>query len=102
MIIILLMMATNSKALAALLVFVTGLCFGPIFPTIVGTTFSKIDPGLYGSAFGIIFAIGLLGGSTLPAAIGIYSQGKPIKKSFPIAVAAALILFVLAIVMGRV
>jgi fucose permease len=102
MIIILLMMAANSKALAALLVFVTGLCFGPIFPTIVGTTFSKIDPGLYGSAFGIIFAVGLLGGSTLPAAIGIYSQGKPIKKSFPIAVAAALILFVLAIVMGRV
>jgi fucose permease len=97
-----LMIATQSKGLAALLVFVTGLCFGPLFPTIVGVTFAKIDPGLYGSAFGIIFAVGLLGGSTLPAAIGIYSQGKPIKKSFPIAMVAALILFILAIVMGRV
>lgn len=97
-----LMIAVKSKAPAALLVFVTGLCFGPIFPTVVGATFAKIDPGLYGSAFGIIFAVGLLGGSTLPAAIGIYSQGKPVKKSFPIAMAAALILFVLSILMGRV
>jgi fucose permease len=97
-----LMIATRSKAVAALLVFLTGLCFGPIFPTVLGTTFSKIDPGLYGSAFGIIFAVGLLGASTLPAAIGIYSKGKPIKKSFPIAMAAAFVLFILVIVMGRV
>lgn len=97
-----LMIATNSKNLAALLVFLTGFCFGPIFPTVVGITFSKIDQSSYGSAFGIIFAIGLLGGSTLPAAIGMYSRGKPIKKSFPIAMAAALVLFVLAFLMGRV
>jgi fucose permease len=101
MILIVLMIATSSKTLAALLVFAAGMCFGPIFPTIVGITFSKIDPGIYGTAFGIIFAVGLFGGSTLPAAIGIYSRGKPIKKSFPIAVAAALVLFVLAIVMNR-
>jgi nitrate/nitrite transporter NarK len=68
----------------------------------VGTTFAKIDPSLYGSAFGIIFAVGLLGGSTLPAAIGMYSQGKPIKKSFPIAMAAAFLLLILAVLMGRV
>lgn len=97
-----LMIAARSKGATALLVFLTGLSFGPVFPTVVGTTFSKIDPGIYGSAFGIIFAVGLLGGSTLPAAIGIYSQGKPVKKSFPIAMAAAFVLFVLAIVMGRV
>jgi FHS family glucose/mannose:H+ symporter-like MFS transporter len=97
-----LMIATKSRAFAALLVFLAGLCFGPIFPTVVGVTFAKIDPSIYGSAFGIIFAIGLLGGSTLPAAIGMYSKGKPIKKSFPIAMAAALVLFVLAFIMGRV
>ena len=97
-----LMIAANSKGAAAILVFVTGLCFGPIFPTVLGITFSKIDPSAYGSAFGIIFAVGLLGGSTLPAAIGIYSKGKPIKKSFPIAMSAALVLLVLAIIIGRV
>ncbi len=97
-----LMIATKSKTMAGLCVFATGLCFGPIFPTLVGNTFSKIDAGLYGSAFGIIFAVGLLGGSTLPAAIGIYSRGKPIKKSFPIAAAAAFTLFVLVIILGLV
>jgi FHS family glucose/mannose:H+ symporter-like MFS transporter len=96
-----LLMAAKTKAIAAFLIFATGLCFGPLFPTIVGVTFAKIDPSQYGSAFGIIFAVGLLGGSTLPAAIGIYSQGKPIKKSFPIAMAAALLLFVLATLMAR-
>ena len=102
MILMALMITTNSKSVAAVLVIAAGLCFGPIFPTIVGTTFSKLEPSLYGSAFGIIFAVGLLGGSTLPAAIGIYSRGKPIKKSFPIAVAAAFILWGLAILLGRV
>lgn len=102
MILIALMMAANSKGAAALLVFATGLCFGPIFPTVVGVTFSKIDTSLYGSAFGIIFAVGLLGASTLPAAIGMYSKGKPIKKSFPIAIGAAFVMFVLAILFGRV
>jgi fucose permease len=102
MILIALMIATNTKGVAALLVFATGLCFGPIFPTVVGVTFSKIPASLYGSAFGIIFAVGLLGASTLPAAIGMYSKGKPIKQSFPIAIAAAFIMFVLAILFGRV
>ncbi len=102
MILIGMMITANSKGMVASLVFITGLCFGPIFPTVVGITFSKIDPGIYGSAFGIIFAVGLLGASTLPAAIGIYSKGKPIKKSFPIAMGAALVLFVLAIIIGRV
>ena len=83
-------------------VVVTGLAFGPLFPTIVGVTFSKIEPSLYGSAFGIIFAVGLLGGSTIPAAIGIYSKGKTIRKSLFIAMAAAFVLFVIAIIMGRV
>ena len=102
MIHIALMIASNSKRVAALLVFATGLCFGPIFPTVVGVTFSKLDTSLYGSAFGIIFAVGLPGASTLPAAIGMYSKGKPIKKSFPIAIGAAFVMFALAILFGRV
>jgi fucose permease len=96
-----LMIATRSKVMAAVCVVITGLSFGPLFPTIVGVTFSKIDPSLYGSTFGIIFAVGLLGGSTIPAAIGIYAQGNTIKKSLPIAVGTALVLFIIALVMGR-
>ena len=40
-----LMISARTRSTTASLVFLTGLCFGPIFPTIVGITFSKIDPG---------------------------------------------------------
>ena len=96
------MVATSSKSIAGLAIIVTGLAFGPIFPTVVGVTFAKLDASLYGSAFGIIFAVGLLGGSTLPAAIGSMAKGKSIKKSLPIAMVAAAVLFVIAIILGRV
>lgn len=97
-----LMIATKSRLAAAIFIILTGLSFGPIFPTIVGVTFSGIDKTLYGSAFGIIFAVGLLGGSTIPAAIGYYAKGKTIQKSLSIAVVTALALCVMAIIMGRV
>ena len=97
-----LMVISKSKALAAVSVILTGFAFGPVFPTIVGVTFSKTPELVHGSAFGIIFALGLLGGTTIPAAIGYYSKGMTIQKSLMIAMAAACILFVIAIFMGRV
>lgn len=90
------MVMAKSQMVAALVVILTGFAFGPIFPTLVGVTFANVDQGLQGSAFGIIFAIGLLGGSTVPAAIGIYSKGKSIQKALLIAVAASILLFVIA------
>ncbi|MCE5250835.1 MFS transporter [bacterium] len=96
------MVASKSKLPAALFVLITGFAFGPLFPTIVGVTFSKIDSSLYGSAFGIIFAVGLLGGTTIPAAIGSFSKGMTIRKSLMIGMAAAFVLFIIAIIMGRV
>ena len=96
------MTATRSNALAGTAVVVTGLAFGPIFPTIVGVTFSKINPELYGSVFAIIFAVGLLGATILPAAIGILSKGKTIQKSLIVAAVTALALAVIALIMGRV
>ena len=96
-----LMVATKSKNGAGAFVVMTGLAFGPIFPTIVGVTFAKTVESVRGSAFGIIFAVGLLGATTIPAAIGYYSKGKTIQKSLTIAMAAAFVLFILAIVMSR-
>ena len=97
-----LMIAAKSKGIGAIGVLITGLAFGPIFPTIVGVTFSKVEPSQYGSAFGIIFAIGLLGGTSIPAIIGSVSKGKTIQQSLKIAVAAAIFLVIVAFIMGRV
>ncbi|MBN2411075.1 MFS transporter [candidate division KSB1 bacterium] len=97
---IVLMIVTKSPALAVVAVIVTGLAFAPIFPTVVGVTFAKFEPKLYGSIFGIIFAIGLLGGTFIPKFIGNLAEGKTVQQSLPIAAVMAGILIVIAILMG--
>ena len=93
---ILVMILTSSPALATAAVIVTGLAFAPIFPTIVGVTFAKFEPRLYGSIFGIIFAVGLLGGTFVPQFIGSLSAGATVQQSLLIVVAMAALLFVVS------
>jgi len=93
---ILVMMWTQSAALAILAVVVIGLAFAPIFPTIIGVTFSKFDASQYGSVFGIVFAIGLLGGTFVPKWIGDLSAGGTVQDGLKIAAAMALLLVVVA------
>ena len=92
---------TKSKTIAVLGVIFTGLSFGPIYPTVLGVALSNPEVAqLQGSAFGLVFAIGLLGGSTIPAAIGIYSKGKTMQQSFRIALATAIVMLIMVIIMG--
>ena len=78
-----------------------GLVFGPIFPTTVGITFAKFSPDVYGRIFGIIFAIGLLGGVIVPKAIGNLAKGSSIQKSLRLLVPACILLAILAMVLGK-
>jgi len=96
------MVLTRSPALAIVGVLIVGLALAPIFPTIVGVTFSQYEPGLYGSIFGIIFAVGLLGPTTVPKLIGCLSVGGTVQRSLPIATAIAAVLCGLSFVMGKV
>jgi fucose permease len=97
---LLVMAKAPSPGLAILAVLVIGLAYAPMFPTIVGVTFAKFEPSVYGSVFGIIFSIGLVGSMVLPKAIGYLSQDKPIQQSLPIAAGIAGVLFLLAVAMG--
>jgi len=98
---IMLMIVANGPVLAIIAVLLAGLAFAPIFPTIVGVTFAKFDSSLYGSIFGIIFAVGLLGGTFVPKIIGNLSVGSTVQQSIPIAAVMAGILFVIALFMGK-
>ncbi len=98
---IVVMAFTRSPALAVAAVVVTGLALAPIFPTIVGVTFSHYEPGEYGSVFGIIFAIGLLGPTTVPKLIGTLSVTLSVQRSLLIAAAIAVILCGASILMGK-
>jgi FHS family glucose/mannose:H+ symporter-like MFS transporter len=97
---IVVMCVTQSPVVAILAVLVTGLAFAPMFPTIVGVTFSKFDAGLYGSIFGIIFSVGLLGPTFLPFVIGKLSVGRTIQQTLPIAAVVAGVLLVIALIMN--
>ena len=88
--------ATQAKVLAVL----AGLAFAPCFPTTVGVTFAKFSPEVYGSVFGIIFAVGLLGAVIVPKAIGNLAKGSSIQKSLRLLVPACIVLLVLAIMLG--
>ncbi len=79
---------------------VTGLAFAPVFPTIVGVTFSKFEPGVYGSVFGVIFAVGFLGPTFLPYVIGKASEAGSIQDAMPIAVVVAGVLCAVGLLMG--
>jgi fucose permease len=97
---ILAMLWTGSSALAILAIVVMGLAFAPIFPTIVGVTFAKFDASQYGSIFGIIFAIGLLGGTFVPKWIGNLSAGGTVQDGLKVAAGIALLLVVVAPALG--
>ena len=99
---IVLMIVTRSPGLAIAAIILTGLAFAPIFPTIVGVTFAKFEPRFYGSIFGIIFAIGLLGGTFVPKWIGNLSVGSTVQQSLVIPAVMAAILFLLSLVIGKV
>jgi fucose permease len=97
---IIVLVKAGSPGLAILSVLVIGLAFAPMFPTIVGVTFDKFEQSVYGSVFGIIFSIGLLGSMILPKVVGYLSKGKMVQESLPIAAFIAGVLFVIAIAMG--
>lgn len=99
---IVIMIVAKSPGLAIVAIVLTGLAFAPLFPTIAGVTFAKFEPRLYGSIFGIIFAIGLLGGTFVPKAIGNMSVGRSVQSSLPIAAIMAGILFIISLFIGKV
>lgn len=99
---ILLMIVAKGPALGILAVMLAGLAFAPIFPTIVGVTFSKFDPSLYGSILGVMFSIGLLGGTLVPKFIGNVSVGSTVQQSLLIPAIMAAILLVISLFIGKV
>lgn len=99
--IILVMTATKSFQQAQILAILAGLAFAPCFPTTVGVTFARFSPEIYGSVFGIIFAVGLLGAVIVPKAIGNLAKGSSVQRSLKLLIPACALLVVLALVLGR-
>jgi len=93
-----------SEPVAWILAALIGLACAPCFPTIVGVTFSKFIPRVYGSIFGIIFAVGLAGAVILPKWIGVLAKqaGGSVKAGLGIMSVVAVILIFFALILGMV
>jgi fucose permease len=101
-VVILVMTTTKSVAQTKVLVVLVGLAFAPCFPTTVGVTFAKFSPEIYGSIFGIIFAVGLAGAVIVPKAIGNLAKGSSVQKSLRLLLPACVVLIILALILGRI
>jgi fucose permease len=99
---IFLMITAGSPFLGIVAVILAGLAFAPIFPTIIGVTFSKFHPSLYGSIFGIVFSVGLLGGTFVPNIVGNLSVEASVQQSLFIPGIMAAILVIISLFIGRV
>lgn len=95
-----LMMTAGSLGAAKGAIALAGFVFGPIFPTTVGVTFQHFEPAQWGTLFGVIFAIGLIGASTLPAWIGKLATGKTVRSALNILRVTAVALAVISAVLG--
>jgi fucose permease len=79
----------HGPRLAAALVVLAGLVFGPIFPTLMAILLSHCEPSVHGRAVGFFFALGGIGWTTIPVAIGAYARRTNVQQAFVIALAAA-------------
>jgi fucose permease len=98
---IILAMGRSSAIWTSALALCAGFFFAPCFPTIVGVTYSK-HPENFGSVFGIIFAVGLLGAVIVPKAIGNLAKGSSIQKSLKLLIPACVAMIVLALILNKI
>jgi fucose permease len=95
------MVLTRSAGWAIAAILLVGLALAPMFPTIIGVTFAKYEPRLYGSIFGIVFAVGLLGPTVVLKLIGSFSVGASVQRSLGLAGLLAALLLVLSLFLQR-
>jgi FHS family glucose/mannose:H+ symporter-like MFS transporter len=94
------MMKSNSLTSARRAVILAGLVFAPIFPTTIGVAFQHFDEAQRGTLFGVIFAIGLIGASTIPAWIGNLARDRSVRSGLNILRVTAIALACIAALLG--
>ena len=98
---VILAMTRSGAMWSALLVACGGLAFAAIFPTVVAVTYNR-HPDSFGTVFGIIFAIGLLGAVIVPKAIGNLARGRSVQKSLGLLLPICAVMVILAIILGMI
>lgn len=91
---------TGSLRTARGWIFLIGFVFGPIFPTTIGVTFQHFAPSTWGTLFGVIFAVGLIGAAVLPVWIGKLATGRTVQAGLGVLRGAAVGLSLVALALS--
>jgi fucose permease len=86
---------------AAVGIAIVGLSFASIYPVILGFAGSRFE-AYSGSAFGILFAIALVGGMTLPWAVGQIAQAHGLRTALAIVTGDCVMIFLLQVVIAMI
>jgi len=96
-----LLAAAQTRSVTGLAVVVTGVSTAGIYPTVLAQAGSRFEDRS-GTVFGILFAVALTGGMTLPWLVGQLAQAHGLRLGLVVPVAAALAISALQGVIWRV
>ncbi|HSB15341.1 MAG TPA: MFS transporter [Bryobacteraceae bacterium] len=94
------MLLAGSAGTAAVGVILVGLGFASIYPVTLGFAGSRFEH-ISGTAFGILFAIALTGGMTMPWLVGQLAAARGLRFAFWLAAANCLAITLLQFVVSR-
>ena len=93
------MIGTGHRAAARLSLVALGFLLGPIFPTLVGLAF-QIAPTAPGAAYGVVFALGSVGGLVMAPLVGARARRTGVQSALYIPMMLALALTAVALVLA--
>jgi len=97
---VVLMTSARDSALAVAAIVATGACLSSIYPTVLGQAGTRFA-ARSGTVFGLLFAMALVGGMTLPWALGRLAEARGFRVALLIPAANALAVFWLQSVIAR-
>jgi fucose permease len=95
------LLTAQSQLIAGAGIAIIGLSFASIYPVMLGFAGSRFE-AYSGSVFGILFAIALVGGMTLPWAVGQIAQVHGLRAALAIVIGDCLMIIVLQAIISAI
>ncbi|MBZ5593700.1 MAG: MFS transporter [Acidobacteriia bacterium] len=91
---VVILLAAQTEFTAGVGIAIAGLSFASVYPVTLGFAGSRFE-AYSGSVFGILFAIALVGGMTLPWAVGQLAQAHGLRSALAIVIGNCAMIFLL-------
>jgi len=96
----LIIVLARGRGASATAVVLSGLAFGPVFPTLMTALLKGLPPSTMGRAVGFFFAFASVGWTVIPMLIGAVTRRSDIRRGFLVAAGSGAVFVALVIVRG--